>query len=140
MLKATPLILSLISLLPITTLAEESFYLVTCNQGAYKAIAHWFNTPDLKYLQSNIYPDFESVIGIPLSVPWEGWRITGGFTDGTYLQTRIQEDAGSRAIGQSAGDSNDGFQVFTCFKDDNRAIYWTATGACHTDYFCHDIV
>jgi hypothetical protein len=140
MLKQTTLILTLLSLLPHPTLAEESYYLVTCNAGAYKAIAHWINTPDLKYLQSNHYPDFESVIGIPLSVPWEGWRITGGFTDGTYLQTRIQEDAGSRPIGQSAGDSNDGHQVFTCFKDDKRAIYQTATAACYTDYFCHDIV
>jgi hypothetical protein len=132
--------LLVLSILSLAIQAEESYYLVTCDDGAYKAIAHWISTPDLKYLQSNIRPDYQVTIELPLTVPWEGWKITGGFTDGTYLQTRILAEAGTMSIGQAAGDSNDGFQVFTCFKDDKRSIYWTATGTCKSDYYCHDIL
>ena len=139
MVKITPLLVS--SLLSLTIHAEESFYLVTCNGGAYRAIAHWFDTPDLKYVSSSVRPDFQTEIYLPDSIPWEGWRITGGFTDGTYLQTHILSNAATDyGVGQAVGDANDGIQVFTCFKEDKRPIYLTATGSCKSDYYCHDIV
>ncbi|KAI1377178.1 hypothetical protein F4677DRAFT_459088 [Hypoxylon crocopeplum] len=111
--------------------ARESVHLANCQ--SYFAIDYYAD--DTK---DNVFPGNNNEC-VSSGGFHEGSSASCKFGSGVTFSYFLSSNAHSASQGTQVGTGNNGFHNFSCFRDDNHALYTDGNGnACQSTYVCFD--